>query len=215
VFRYCLSLNHGENYRIFDDMMALMHRDVQIRESSKMIFVTSFNLLKKALTNDSICTKLRPFRERVLLLVDEVDDFLDRDKLVFNSASNQNNQFDRPTLDLFFSVSRAAYNKSSCPSASEDSNNPNYWKDLYDKFCAIHTEIKDASKSINKNFGIFNEKTLRHCSTSIAHDIEGYKSLIARPYESVNRAMPGSFFSDVERTIFLTYVIIAEGKSMH
>lgn len=42
------------------------------------------------------------------------------------------------------------------------------------------------------------------------HDIEGYKSLIARPYESVNRAMPGSYYSDVERTIFLTYVILSE-----
>lgn len=58
--------------------------------------------------------------------------------------------------------------------------------------------------------GIFNEKTLRHCSTSISHDIEGYKALIARPYESVNRAMPGSYYSDVERTIFLTYVILSE-----
>ena len=64
---------------------------------------------------------------------------------------------------------------------------------------------------IDLNFaGIFNEKTLRHCSTSISHDIEGYKALIARPYESVNRAMPGSYYSDVERTIFLTYVILSE-----
>jgi len=42
------------------------------------------------------------------------------------------------------------------------------------------------------------------------HDIEGYKSLIARPYESVNRAMSGSYYSDVERTIYLTYVILTE-----
>ena len=42
------------------------------------------------------------------------------------------------------------------------------------------------------------------------HDIEGYKSLVARPYESVNRAMPGSYYSDVERTIYLTYVILSE-----
>jgi hypothetical protein len=34
--------------------------------------------------------------------------------------------------------------------------------------------------------------------------------LIARPYESVNRAMPGSYYSDVERTIYLTYVILSE-----
>ena len=58
--------------------------------------------------------------------------------------------------------------------------------------------------------GIFNEQTLRHCSTNIVHDIEGYKSLIARPYESVNRAMPGSYYSDVERTIYLTFVILTE-----
>ena len=52
--------------------------------------------------------------------------------------------------------------------------------------------------------GIFNEQTLRHCSNNIVHDIEGYKSLIARPYESVNRAMPGSYYSDVERTIYVS-----------
>lgn len=34
--------------------------------------------------------------------------------------------------------------------------------------------------------------------------------MIARPYESVNRAMPGSYYSDVERTIFLTFVILSE-----
>ena len=72
------------------------------------------------------------------------------------------------------------------------SPNPQYWRQLHDKFGALHAEIQDASRSINKSFGIFNETTLRHCSTNIAHDIEGYKSLIARPYESVNRAMPGS-----------------------
>ena len=58
--------------------------------------------------------------------------------------------------------------------------------------------------------GIFNEQTLRHCSSNVAHDVEGYKSLIARPYESVNRAMPGSYYSDVERTIYLTYYILME-----
>lgn len=58
--------------------------------------------------------------------------------------------------------------------------------------------------------GIFNEYTLRHCTTNITHDIEGYKSLIARPYESVNRGMTGSYYSDVERTIYLTYVILME-----
>jgi hypothetical protein len=70
--------------------------------------------------------------------------------------------------------------------------------------------LPEQSRSVNKSFGIFTAATLRHCSTNIAHDVEGYKSLIARPYESVNRAMPGSYYSDVERTIFLTYVILRE-----
>ena len=34
--------------------------------------------------------------------------------------------------------------------------------------------------------------------------------MIARPYASVNRAMPGSYYSDVERTIYLTYYILME-----
>ena len=70
--------------------------------------------------------------------------------------------------------------------------------------------LQTQSRSINKSFGIFNEKTLRHRSTNVAHDISGYRSLIARPYESVNRAMPGSYYSDVERTIYLTYYILVE-----
>jgi len=122
-------------------------------------------------------------------------EIVDRNKLVFNICSNKNNAFDRDTLDLFFEVSRAAYNDLLPPSTQlESSPNPIYWKQLFDKFRAIHEEIQDASRSINKSFGIFNEKTLRHCSTNISHDIEGYKSLIARPYESVNRAMPGSYY---------------------
>jgi hypothetical protein len=142
VFRYCLSLNYGDNYRIFDDIMALTHRDVQIRESSKMIFVTSFNLFKKALTIDSICAKIRPFRDRFLLLVDEVDDFLDRDKILFNSCTNKNNSLERSTLDLYFEVSRSAYHRSGCPSACAASQNPDYWTALYNKFVAIHAEIQ-------------------------------------------------------------------------
>lgn len=70
-------------------------------------------------------------------------------------------------------------------------------------------EVQSKSKSINKSFGIFNEETLKHC-TNIAHDIEGYKCLIARPYESVNRGMSGSYYSDVERTIYLTYYVLME-----
>ena len=69
-----------------------------------------------------------------------------------------------------------------------------YWAQLYEKLRHIHAEIQEKSKSINKSFGIFNEDTLRHAPGGIAHDIEGYKCLIARPYESVNRAMPGSYY---------------------
>ena len=71
-------------------------------------------------------------------------------------------------------------------------------------------QVQETSRSINKAFGIFNERTLRHTATNIAQDIEGYKGLVARPYESVNRAMPGSYYSDVERTIYLTYYILME-----
>ena len=83
------------------------------------------------------------------------------------------------------------------------------------QFAAIHVEIQEKSRSINKSFGIFNEQTLRHCTTNIAQDVEGYKSLIARPYESVNRAMPGSYYSDVERTIYLTFYILMEDTAKY
>jgi len=225
VFRYCLNLNFREEYRVYDDIFALLHKNVQLGAGDstrkkfmafsstpmKQIFVTSFNSFKKALTYDSICAKVQPHREHILVVADEVDDFLDSNKLVFNICSNKNNNFGRKTLDLFFEVSRAAYRGNSCPDVSFNfSTNPKYWDELFKKFCAIHKEIQDASRSINKSFGIFNEQTLRHCSTNIVHDIEGYKSLIARPYESVNRAMPGSYYSDVERTIYLTFVILTE-----
>ena len=144
-----------------------------------------------------------------------MDDFLDRDKLVFNICSNTGNDFDRPTLERYFEVSRAVYagaaGAAGCPAAATDgAANPAYWAELCAKFGAIHAEVQDASRSINKSFGIFNEETLRHCATNVAQDMEGYKSLIARPYESVNRAMPGSFYSDVERTIYLTFVVLME-----
>ena len=175
----------------------------------------------------------------MLVIADEVDDFLDRDKLVFNICSNKANTFNKDTLEFFHEVSRCVYKGLEYkPDFFASSANPEYWKELHEKFKAIHSEIQDASKSLNKSFGtsvksalciwilisrlcnlhlifivdlgIFNEKTLRHCTTSISHDIEGYKALIARPYESVNRAMPGSYYSDVERTIYLTYVILSE-----
>ena len=268
VFKYCLNLNFRDNYRVYDDIFALLHENCQFNSSrggkQKKIFVTSFNSFKKALTYDSISRKVWPEREKILVVTDEVDDFLDRDKLVFNICSNKGNNFDRPTLELYYEVSSSVYNGSqqketdvttdvvmdlekdsngntsssstsstpsvpsvssvlpssssssfvpwsaSSPDVVKESRNPNYWIQLHDKFHAIHNEIQDISKSINKSFGIFNERTLRHCSTNVAHDVEGYKSLIARPYESVNRAMPGSYYSDVERTIYLTYVILTE-----
>ena len=224
ILRYCLSLNFREDYRVYDDIFALLHDQVQLQPRPrsarvgygsipvmKQIFITSFNQFKKALTYDAICRKIWPVREKVLCIVDEVDDFLDRDKLVFNICSNKSNSFDKSTLEWYFEVSRAVYGQEPCPHASfESSPNPDYWRALYDKCRVINTEIMDASRSINKSFGIFNEQTLRHCSSNIAQDIEGYKSLIARPYESVNRAMPGSYYSDVERTVYLTYYILME-----
>ena len=148
----------------------------------KQIFVTSFNQFKRALTYDKICNKVQPYREHMLVVADEVDDFLDRDKLVFNICSNKNNSFDKPTLELYFEVSRAAYRSEACPAGLlEAVMNSEYWTRLHEKFVAIHAEIQEASRSVNKAFGIFNEQTLRHCSTNITHDVEGYKSLIARP----------------------------------
>jgi hypothetical protein len=215
VFRYCLNLNFRQKYYVHDEIFALKHKSVVLGDC-KRIFVTSFNQFKKALTDDVICTKVFPRREHFLVVADEVDDFLDRDKLVFNICSNKSNAFERPTLGLFYEASHTAYHGLDFPDMLlESSPNPEYWTQLSDKFRAIHLEIQDASRSINKNFGIFNEHTLRHCNTNIAHDIEGYKSLIARPYESVNRAMPGSYYSDVERTIYLTYVILTEDISKY
>lgn len=226
VYRYCLNLNFRSEYRIYDDIFALLHDSVEICDASssskrfrgsssggrpqmKQIFITSFNQFKKALTYDEICQKIQPHRERILVIVDELDDFLERDKLVFNICSNKNNDFKKTVLEHYFEVSQAAYRAASCPPLNSPENPP-YWQQLHEKFRAIHVEIQQKSRSINKSFGIFNEQTLRHCSTNIAHDIEGYKSLIARPYESVNRAMPGSYYSDVERTIYLTYYILME-----
>eukprot|EP00928_Gymnodinium_smaydae_P100356 TRINITY_DN9823_c2_g4_i1.p1 TRINITY_DN9823_c2_g4~~TRINITY_DN9823_c2_g4_i1.p1 ORF type:complete len:2328 (+),score=476.05 TRINITY_DN9823_c2_g4_i1:208-6984(+) len=222
VFRYCLNLNFREEYRIYDDIFALLHEDVQLGASSsrrsfssgssmKQIFITSFNQFKKALTYDKICAKVRPHRERILVVVDEVDDFLDRDKLVFNICSNMSNSFNKETLDSYYDICRSVYKGEKCPASTlASAKNKAYWQSLHEKFEAIHLEIQEKSRSLNKNFGIFNEQTLRHCCTNIAQDIEGYKSLIARPYESVNRAMPGSYYSDAERTIYLTYYITQE-----
>jgi len=177
VFRYCLNLNFRTEYRLYDDIFALLNENVQLGRGKKgmpmkQVFVTSFNSFKKALTYDPICAKIWPHREHILVVADEVDDFLDRDKLVFNICSNKSNSFDRNTLERYFEVSRAVYSgAAACPEAAFDgTTNVAYWQQLFSKFGAIHTEIQDASRSINKSFGIFNEETLRHCASNIAHD---------------------------------------------
>ena len=94
VFRYCLNLNFRDEYKVHDDIFALLHDEVrlysgssgpsdrrpfgglskaQTRPPQKAIFVTTFNLFKKALTYDKICRKMRPHREHVLVVCDEVD----------------------------------------------------------------------------------------------------------------------------------------------
>lgn len=106
------------------------------------------------MTYDKICKKIRPHRSRMLVIADEVDDFLDRDKLVFNICSNAANAFNMQTLEYFHEVSMSVYSGSAHnPDYFASSPNPEYWKDLHDKFTAIHVEIQDASKSLNKSFG--------------------------------------------------------------
>ena len=63
----------------------------------------------KVLTIDAICEKVRPHRSRFLILVDEVDDFLDRDKLVFNICSNKNNDLKKQTLEQYYAVCKSVY----------------------------------------------------------------------------------------------------------
>lgn len=88
VYRYCLNLNFRQAYRVYDDIFALMHKNVRLggapaskrfgtsAQPMKQIFITSFNQFKKALTYDSICAKVMPHREHILVVTDEVDDFL-------------------------------------------------------------------------------------------------------------------------------------------
>lgn len=155
VFRHCLNLNFRQDYHVYDDILSLLHDSVRFssdKKTKKQIFVTSFNQFKKALTYEKICKKIRPHREHVLIVADEVDDFLDRDKLVFNICSNKANSFDRDTLQCFHDISSAAYHGKE-PIVCKSASNPAYWKELHAKFLAIHSEIQDASKSLNKSFG--------------------------------------------------------------
>lgn len=119
-----------------------------------MILLALYFQFKKALTYDKICMKIRPCREQILVIADEVDDFLDRDKLVFNICSNAANAFNIQTLDFFHEVSSSVYRGlGHSPGFFASSPNPEYWKDLHEKFVAIHNEVQDASKSLNKSFG--------------------------------------------------------------
>ena len=78
VFRHALNLNFRQDYRVYDDLMVLLSNKKRavLGQNMKHIFVTSFNQFKKALTYDKICRKIRPHREQILVVVDEVDDFL-------------------------------------------------------------------------------------------------------------------------------------------
>ena len=133
---------------------------------------------------------------------------------MFNICSSKNNALEKTEIQQYLEVCRAVYQGQPFPDtrALRQAENLDYWHQLHKKLVCIHTEIQEKSKSINKSFGIFNEDTLRHAAPggNIAHDVEGYKGLIARPYESVKRAMPGSYYSDIERTVYLTYYILME-----
>ena len=49
VYRHCLNLNFRQEYKIYDDILALLHPKVHLGPERKTIFVTSFNQFKKAL----------------------------------------------------------------------------------------------------------------------------------------------------------------------
>ena len=67
------------------------------------------------MTYDAIRDKLRHYRDRVLVALNDVDVFLDRDRLVFNFCSNKKNDFRKPVLDSYFEVARAVSQARECP----------------------------------------------------------------------------------------------------
>ena len=73
MFRYCLNLNFKEEYFVYDNIFALLNKNVQLVSESqrKHIFVASFNQFKKALTYDKIYRKVMPHRENFLVVADE------------------------------------------------------------------------------------------------------------------------------------------------
>lgn len=73
VYRYCLNcLDYKEEFRVHDDIFALMSRHVHLGrldgspKPMKRIFVTSFNSFKKVLTNELVCHKVQPYRENFM-----------------------------------------------------------------------------------------------------------------------------------------------------
>ena len=80
-----------EEYQVYDGIFALLRDEGHLgargrssislnrsaettrRPEKKQIFVTSFNLFKKALAHDKICRKIWPPREQILVIADEVD----------------------------------------------------------------------------------------------------------------------------------------------
>ena len=123
------------------------------------------------------------------------------DKLVFNICQNKANNFSRETLQRYLETARAAYLNQSCPEQGS------YWSTLHQKFLAIH-KGQDASRSLNKSFGILMK---RHCAiVRRTSPGLGWVSLTHRGRTKASTAMPGSYYSDVERTIYLTYYVLLE-----
>ena len=73
------------------------------------------------------------------MLIDEVDDFLDRDKLIFNICQNKNNQFQQEVLDNYYEICKNVYEKQAIIDFSME--NREYWKAFYLKSESINEEI--------------------------------------------------------------------------
>jgi hypothetical protein len=117
-----------------------------------MIFICSFTDFKKVLTFEQVATKVRLRQDRVIVLIDEVDDFLDREKLIFNICSNKVNEFNSGVIEKYYQLSQSVYDGGTVPPVDDP-----YWKGLFSKWQQIHCDVLHKSKSINKSFGIFNE----------------------------------------------------------
>ena len=66
VFRYCLNLNFREDYRVYDDIFALLHQDVQLGESSRL----GHNKFSKGLPqkNRSLSLVSTPSKRHLLMI---------------------------------------------------------------------------------------------------------------------------------------------------